>query len=78
MYDFKLWGLDNLYFVVVTPVCLFILQLYVREECDGLKAMSSRNYLEPKAPAPEDVTLLEIGWLQMPLLRCGLLEQGEP
>ena len=51
-------GLDNLYFVVATPVCLFILQLYVREECDGLKAMSSRkDILESKAPAPEDVTV---------------------
>ena len=61
-------GLDNLYFVVATPVCLFILQLYVREECDGLKAMSSRkDILESKAPAPEDVTVLKTGPLKRKL-----------
>ena len=50
--------LDNLYFVVATTVCLFILKLYVREECDGLKTMCpGKDMLESKAPAPEDVTL---------------------
>ena len=55
---FSCGGQDNLYFVGATPVCLSILKLYVREECDGLKAMSSgKDMLESKAPAPQDVTL---------------------
>lgn len=50
--------LDSLCFVVATTVCLFILKLYVREECDGLKTMSpGKDMLEYKVPAPEDVTL---------------------